>query len=40
LTILEGAATQGNPDYDPKEMSVKKGDVIKVDNKDTASYSY
>src|ERR671912_759260 len=25
LTILEGAATQGNPDYDPKEHSVTKG---------------
>lgn len=39
LTILEGAATQGNPDYDPKEMSVKKGDVIKVDNKDTVPHT-
>ncbi|HEU5460789.1 MAG TPA: plastocyanin/azurin family copper-binding protein [Nitrososphaeraceae archaeon] len=34
LTILEGAATQGNPDYDPKELSVKKGNVIKVENLD------
>ena len=34
LTILEGAATQGNPDYDPKELSVKKGNIIKVDNVD------
>jgi plastocyanin len=34
LTILEGAATQGNPDYDPKELSVKKGNVIKVENVD------
>ena len=39
LTILEGAATQGNPPYDPKEMSVKKGDVIKVDNKDTVPHT-
>ena len=34
LTILEGAATQGNPDYDPKELSVKKGNIIKVENVD------
>ena len=34
LTILEGAATQGNPDYDPKELSVKKGNIIKVENLD------
>ena len=34
LTILEGASTQGNPDYDPKELSVKKGNVIKVENLD------
>src|SRR5215204_1109779 len=34
LTILEGAATQGNPDYDPNELSVKKGNIIKVDNTD------
>ena len=39
LTILEGAATQGNPDYDPKEISVKKGNVIKVDNKDTVPHT-
>ena len=34
LTILEGASTQGNPDYDPKELTVKKGNVIKVENLD------
>jgi plastocyanin len=34
LTILEGAATQGSPDYDPDKLSVKKGDTILVDNKD------
>jgi plastocyanin len=39
LTILEGASTQGNPAYDPKEMSVNKGDVIKVDNKDTVPHT-
>ena len=39
LTILEGAATQGNPDYDPKELSVKKGDKILVDNVDTMPHT-
>lgn len=39
LTILEGAATQGNPDYDPKELSVKAGDIIKVDNVDTVPHT-
>ena len=34
LTILEGAATQGSPDYDPDKLSVKKGNTILVDNKD------
>src|ERR1044072_6196 len=34
LTILEGAATQGNPDYNPDELKVKKGNTILVDNKD------
>jgi plastocyanin len=34
LTILEGAATQGNPDFNPDKLSVKKGDTILVDNKD------
>ena len=34
LTILEGAATQGNPDYDPDELTVKKGNTILVDNLD------
>ena len=34
LTILEGAATQGNPDYDPDALTVKKGNVIKVENLD------
>lgn len=39
LTILEGAATQGNPDYDPKELSVKKGNIIKVDNVDAMPHT-
>ena len=39
LTILEGAATQGNPAYDPAELSVKKGDIIKVENADTVPHT-
>ena len=39
LTILEGAATQGNPDYDPKELSVKKGNIIKVENADSLPHT-
>jgi plastocyanin len=39
LTILEGASTQGNPDYDPKELSVKKGNVIKVENLDSIPHT-
>jgi plastocyanin len=34
LTILEGAVTQGNPDYEPDELTVKKGNTILVDNLD------
>jgi plastocyanin len=34
LTILEGAATQGSPDYDPDQLKIKKGNTILVDNLD------
>jgi plastocyanin len=34
LTILEGAATQGSPDFDPDKLTIKKGNTILVDNKD------
>jgi plastocyanin len=34
LTILEGAATQGNPDFQPDELKVKKGNTILVENHD------
>ena len=39
ITILKGASTQGNPDYDPKELSVKKGNVIKVENLDSIPHT-
>jgi plastocyanin len=34
LTILEGSSTQGNPDYDPDQLTIKKGNTILVDNLD------
>jgi cytochrome c oxidase subunit 2 len=34
LTILEGSSIQGNPDYEPDELTVKKGDTILVENAD------
>ena len=35
ITILEGSSIQGNPDYDPDQLTVKKGDTIQVNNADT-----
>ena len=39
LTMLEGASTQGNRDYDPDELTVKKGDKITVNNADTMPHT-
>jgi cytochrome c oxidase subunit 2 len=39
LTILEGSSIQGNPDYDPDELTVKKGDTIHVNNVDTMPHT-
>ncbi|HEX6028493.1 MAG TPA: hypothetical protein VFY64_05575, partial [Nitrososphaeraceae archaeon] len=39
LTILEGSSIQGTPDYDPDELTVKKGDKIVVDNVDTMPHT-
>ncbi len=39
LTILEGSSIQGNPDFEPDELTVKKGDTILVDNVDTMPHS-
>jgi cytochrome c oxidase subunit 2 len=39
LTILEGSSIQGNPDYDPEELTAKKGDKILVDNVDTMPHT-
>jgi plastocyanin len=39
LTILEGSATQGNPDYEPDELTITKGNTILVDNVDTMPHT-
>ena len=39
LTILEGSSVQGNPDYEPDELKVKKGDKILVKNADTMPHT-
>ncbi|HEY6659403.1 MAG TPA: plastocyanin/azurin family copper-binding protein [Nitrososphaeraceae archaeon] len=39
LTILEGSSIQGNPDFDPDELTVKKGDKIVVNNADTMPHT-
>jgi plastocyanin len=39
LTIPEGASVQGNPAYDPDPLTVTKGDVIEVSNRDTAPHT-
>jgi cytochrome c oxidase subunit 2 len=39
VTILAGASTQGNPNYSPDTVTVKKGDSISVINKDTVPHT-
>ena len=39
LTIPVGAATAGNPSYDPVSLTVKKGDEIDVVNKDSSPHT-
>ena len=39
LKILEGSSIQGNPDYDPDELTVKKGDTLTVNNEDTMPHT-
>jgi len=39
LTIPQGASVQGNPAYKPDPMTVKKGDTIQVQNKDTTLHT-
>src|SRR5438876_2866234 len=39
LSILVGASTQGNPAYDPRTLTIKKGESIKVTNKDSVPHT-
>src|SRR5215204_1344321 len=39
INILEGAAVQGSPDYDPDELTAKKGDEVTVVNQDTVLHT-
>ena len=39
VTILAGASTQGNPNYSPDTVTVKKGDSISIANKDTVPHT-
>jgi cytochrome c oxidase subunit II len=39
LTIPMGAATPGNPAYEPASLTVKKGDAIEVVNEDSAPHT-
>ena len=39
LTIPAGAATPGNPAYEPASLTVKKGDAIDVVNKDSSPHT-
>jgi cytochrome c oxidase subunit II len=39
LTIPMGASTPGNPAYEPASLTVKKGDAINVENKDSSPHT-
>jgi plastocyanin len=39
INILEGASIQGSPDYDPDELTAKKGDEVTVVNQDTVPHT-
>src|SRR5215213_5851543 len=39
INILEGAAVQGSPDFDPDELTAKKGDEVTVVNQDTVPHT-
>lgn len=39
INILEGAATQGSPDYDPDPLTAKVGDEINIVNQDTVPHT-
>ena len=39
LNVLQGASIQGNPAYSPNPISIKKGDVVQVENKDSVPHT-
>lgn len=39
INILSGAAVQGSPDYDPDELTAKKGDDVSVVNQDNVPHT-
>ena len=39
INILEGASVQGSPDFDPEELTAKKGDEVTVVNQDTVPHT-
>jgi len=39
INILEGASVQGSPDYDPDNLTAKKGDQVTVVNQDTVPHT-
>jgi plastocyanin len=39
INILEGAAVQGNPDYDPEVLTANTGDEVTVVNQDTVPHT-
>jgi plastocyanin len=39
INILEGASVQGSPDYDPDQLTAKKGDEVTVVNQDTVPHT-
>ena len=39
INILEGAPVQGSPDFDPEDLTAKKGDEVTVVNHDTVPHT-
>jgi plastocyanin len=39
INILEGSSIQGNPDYDPEELTVSAGSEVSVVNQDTVPHT-
>jgi plastocyanin len=39
INILEGAAVQGSPDYDPEELTASAGSEVSVVNQDTVPHT-